>query len=113
MVKCFFPTRGLATQRSNQFKLNGEFGGWTLIAKGGITAGETLRGNPISEASEEQRGHIFGPPKDYYWIGFHNALYLTSLYSHKEKMALKINIKRKKNVDSYRGSPLQELRYFS
>ena len=124
VVRCFYPNRGPKSQRFDQFKLNDEFGGWTIIAKGsgfktpGVEyestsrfAGRAVRYEPIREGPKELHGSIFGPSERYYWIGFHNALYLTSLYSHKEKMALKINIKPKKNVESYRGSPLQELSF--
>ena len=89
VVKCFYPSKSVISRQFNHFKLNGEFGGWTIIAKGSGTSPLV----PIQDASTEQQGHIFGSSDDHYWIGFHNALYLTSLYSHKEKTALKINIK--------------------
>ena len=132
VVKCFFPQYSIATRAFNHFKLNGEFGGWTIIAKGSGTTplvsirdasteqqeqGSTHRlvRAPVGASSCDifqnflvrhvvlartgsgawipEQGHIFGSSNDHYWIGFHNALYLTSLYSHKEKTALKINIK--------------------
>ena len=51
VVKCFFPRESIISRRFSHFKLNGEFGGWTIIAKGS----GTTRRVPIQEASAEQQ----------------------------------------------------------
>ena len=52
VVKCFFPEYSIATRAFNHFKLNGEFGGWTIIAKGSGTSPPVS----IRDASTEQQG---------------------------------------------------------